>query len=127
MDKIQAIHSFWNSFGIKAYDESTVPDSMSFTNPNNEDLDPYITYELSMAEFGNEVASAVSLWYYGDSWKAIETKAKQIDEKIMNGGSQIPYDGGTLWIKASTPYRTRVKESNDMVRRILINTIIEYH
>ena len=70
MDKIQAIHSFWNSFEIKAYDESTVPDSISFTNPDNKDLDPYITYELSMAEFGNEVASAVSLWYYGDSWKA---------------------------------------------------------
>lgn len=127
MDKIQAIHSFWNSFGIKAYDESTVPDSMSFTNPNNEDLDPYITYELSMAEFGNEVASAVSLWYYGDSWKAIETKAKQIDERLSNGGVQIPYDEGSIWIKKANPFRQRVSDSNDMVRRYLINTYIEYH
>lgn len=127
MDKMQALDSFWKSFNISAYDEATVPDEISFTNPDNKTRSPYITYEVSMSEFGGEVASAVSLWYYDSGWKAIEEKAKQIDEKLLNGGTQIPYDEGTLWIKASQPYRSRVVESNDMVRRILINTIIEYH
>jgi hypothetical protein len=127
MDKVQAIHSFWNSFGIKAYDETTVPDEMSFTNPNNEDLSPLITYEVSIGDYGENVASAVSVWYYGDSWKDIEAKVKQIDERLSNGGVQIPYDEGSIWIKKANPFRQRVLDSNDMVRRYLINTYIEYH
>lgn len=127
MDKVQAIHSFWNSFGIKAYDETTVPDEMSFTNPNNEDLSPLITYEVNIGDYGENVASAVSVWYYDDGWKNIESKVKQIDERLSNGGVQIPYDNGSIWIKKGNPYLTRVSDSNDMVRRYLINTYIEYH
>ena len=35
MDKQQAIHGFWSSFGITAYDENSVPDDAEL---------PYITY-----------------------------------------------------------------------------------
>ena len=127
MDKVQAIHSFWNSFGIKAYDETTVPDEMSFLNTKNTNKNPYITYEVNIGDYGENVASAVSVWYYDDSWKNIESKVKQIDERLSNGGVQIPYDDGSIWIKKGNPYRTRVSDSNDMVRRYLVNIYIEYH
>jgi hypothetical protein len=127
MDKVQAINSFWNSFGIKAYDETTVPDEMSFNNIKNENKNPYITYEVSIGEFGEDIASAVNVWFYADGWKDIESKVKEIDQQLSNGGVQIPYDDGSIWIKKGTPYRQRVGDSNDMVRRYLINTIIEYH
>lgn len=42
MDRAQAIHSFWNSFGLKAYDENTVPDNAKL---------PYITYEVAVSSF----------------------------------------------------------------------------
>ena len=38
MDKSQALNTFWNSFGIPAYDEYTVPDGTSI---------PYITYDTA--------------------------------------------------------------------------------
>lgn len=99
MDKVQAINSFWNSFNIKAYDETTVPDEMSFNNPKNENKNPYITYEVSIGEFGEDIASAVNVWFYADGWKDIESKVKEIDQQLSNGGVQIPYDDGSIWIK----------------------------
>lgn len=127
MDMLQALNSFWNSFGLKAYDETTVPDEMRFTNDENKEKKPYITYEVNVGEFGESVVSAVNVWYYDKGWKAIENKLKEIDARICKGGVQIPYDEGTIWIKTGTLYRSRVEESNDMIRRYLLNTIIEYH
>lgn len=118
MDKIQALANFWKSFNIPAYDESTVPDNAQM---------PYITFQVSVGEFGDDVASSVSVWYYSQGWKTIEQKVKQIEEKLKNGGVQIPYDEGTIWIKPSLPFLQRVEDSNDMVRRYLINTFVEYH
>ena len=37
MTKAAAIYQFWNSFGLTAYEENTVPDDAAF---------PYITYQL---------------------------------------------------------------------------------
>lgn len=118
MDKVQALHSFWSSFGIKAYDESTVPDDAKM---------PYITYEVTVGDYGEDVASSASVWYYGDSWKPIEDKMKQIDEGLPNGGTCVSYDEGNIWIKRGAPYKQRVPDSNDMVRRYYINVMIEYH
>ena len=118
MDKIQALHNFWSSFGLKAYDESTVPDDAQM---------PYITYECNVGDYGEDVASSASVWYYGDSWKPIENKMTEIDERLKDGGATIGYDGGNIWIKKSSPYRSRVEDSNDMVRRYLVNVMIEYH
>lgn len=127
MDKIQALHSFWSSFGISAYDETSVPDEMSFTNPDNKTRSPYITYEVSIGEFGEEVVSSASVWYYGAKWNDIDAKIKQIEERFKNGGVIVRYDEGTIWIKKSAPFLHRVGDTNDMVRRYLVNTIIEYH
>ncbi len=118
MDKVQALHSFWSQFGIKAYDESTVPDDAKM---------PYITYEVSVGDFGDDIASSASVWYYDDGWQAIENKVKQIDEVLSDGGVCIPYDDGNIWIKRSSPYKVRVADLNDMVRRYMLNVIIEYH
>ena len=61
MDKFQALDAFWSSFGLDAYDSSTVP-----TGENKPDL-PYITYDAYTSNFGNPVSLAADLWYYG-SW-----------------------------------------------------------
>lgn len=127
MDKIQAINGFWNSFGIKAYDVATVPEEMNFTNPKNEDKLPYITYEVNVGDYGDDVVASASVWYYSRNWKAIEDKMKDIDEVFNNGGAVVGYDGGNVWIKKANPYRMRVQDENDMVRRYVINVMIEYH
>ena len=117
MDKVQALHQFWSSFGIKAYDESSVPSDAQL---------PYITYDVAIDSFGSDVAMSASLWYYGTSWADITRKSFEIAEVLNNGGKTISYDGGLLWIKKASPFMQRIGDTNDMIRRVLINISAEY-
>lgn len=118
MDKLQRLHSFWSSFNLPAYDENSVPDSATL---------PYITYEAVTDDFNNTVFISASLWYRATSWVAIETKQKEIAEYIGKGGRYCKYDGGAFWVRKSHPWSQRMAEpSDDMIRRIILNIMIEY-
>lgn len=121
MDKSQALHSFWSSFGLTAYDESTVP-----TGENAPDF-PYITYNVVTDSFDTDVASYASLWYKDYSWADITAKADAVSAAIGMGGKLVPFNGGALWIKRGTPFAQRMADdSDDTIRRIYINTTMEY-
>lgn len=121
MDKAQAINTFWNSFGISAYDESTVPmgdDAPQF---------PYITYNVFMDSLGNVVTLNASLWDKGYSWERISKKAKQIAKAIgENGFITIPIDGGYLWITKGTPFAQRMTDPDELIRRIYLTLNVEF-
>lgn len=121
MDKAQALHNFWSSFNLTAYDESTVP-----TGADAPDF-PYITYNVVSDSFGTEVAAYASLWYKSSSWAAITAKADEISAAIGMGGKLVHFDGGALWIKRGTPFAQRMADGNDdTIRRIYINITLEY-
>lgn len=118
MDKAQAINNFWNGFGLKAYDATSVPDETQM---------PYITYELSVDEFGQSLSQTASLWYYSSSWKDIQLKEQQIYNYIGRGGRMIHYDDGAVWIQRGTPWALRLAGNDDeYVRRILLNVEVEF-
>lgn len=118
MNKIQALHKFWSDFGLKAYDENSVPDDAKL---------PYITYEVTYDDFGNALAQSASLWYRSSSWESITEKEQEIADFITRGGRMIAYDGGAMWIQKSTPWATRIGDPNDeMVKRIILNISIEF-
>lgn len=118
MNKIQALHSFWSGFDLKAYDETSVPDDAAL---------PYITYEVSSDSFGNKLAQSASLWYRDSSWASITEKEQQISEYITRGGRTVAFDGGAMWIRKGTPWVQRMSEpSDDMIRRIVLNIQIEF-
>lgn len=118
MDKAQAIQNFWSSFGLKAYDENTVPDNPVF---------PYITYELAEDFFDTDVDVSASIWYKSTSWAGVTAKASQIAQVIGYGGTCINYDGGLAWIKRGSPFIRRMNDPNDSdIRRIVLNVEIEY-
>ena len=73
MDKDQALYTFWSSFGLPAYDETSVPDYTEY---------PYITYSTSLSSLGNVVTLNASLWYYSTSWTDASNKAKEIAEYV---------------------------------------------
>ena len=120
MDKFQALQSFWESFGLPAYDENTVP-----TGDSAPTL-PYITYDAVTSNFGSTVALSGSLWYYGTSWSQITTKMLEIQSEIGRGGKMIPMDDGALWIRQGNPFAQRMSDPNDMIRRIYMNIEAEY-
>lgn len=118
MDKLQAYDSFWNSFGIPAYEQTTVPDSTET---------PYITYSMIYDSFGAVLPTNVSLWYRETGWATVSRKAEEISYGITRGGKVIDYDDGAMWIKRGTPWAQRMSDPNDdSIRRVVLNIEIEF-
>ena len=119
MDKAQALQSFWESFDIPAYDETTVPEDAVM---------PYITYAVSTDSIGNVANMYASLWYHSTSWKDISEKTEQIARYIvhMNPPSN-KFAGGRLYITKGTPFAQRMSDAEDsMIRRMYINIQSEF-
>ena len=112
MNKAQAIHSFWSSFGLPAYDQNTVPDETQM---------PYITYDVSTSALDGFLTLTGSLWYKSPSWEAISIKAEEIARAVGESGFKLlRIDGGYLMITQGSPFAQRMSDENDMVRRIYI-------
>lgn len=121
MIKEQAIHQFWSSFGLKAYDEQTVPtgdDAPAF---------PYITYEVITDSIDHPVLLTASLWYRATDWVDITAKKDAISEAISYGHKIIKIDGGYMYLTRGTPFAQRMSDENDdMIRRIYMQVNCEY-
>lgn len=121
MDSLQALQAFWSSFGLKAYDENTVPDDAMTLNGGK-----YLTYSAATGYFDALVTLSASLWYKSASWAEISQKAAEIGEAIGYGGRLIPFDGGHIWIQRGTPFSQRMSDEDDTIRRIYINLSSEF-
>ena len=118
MTKAAAMYQFWNSFGLTAYEENTVPDDAVF---------PYITYQLVTDSFDREIPLSVSLWYRSESWTAINAKTEEISQKISRGGKIISCDGGAIWMKRGQPFAQNMgDESDDLIKRKYLNITAEF-
>lgn len=119
MDKEQAIHNFWSSFGLAAYDESTVPDDAQ---------PPYITYNVATGALEDFLALTGSVWYRSYSWAEISQKVQQIAEYIGAGGHRLlSVDGGYLFLTQGSPFSQRMADPNDdTIRRVYINLSAEF-
>lgn len=121
MDKEQALHSFWSSFGLSAYDENTVPDNAMTVNNGK-----YLTYNVATASLDEPTPLFANLWYKSASWAQITAKANEIAESIGRGGRLIPFDGGAIWICRGTPFSQRMADDQDTIRRIYLNIMAEF-
>ena len=118
MTKAAAIYQFWNSFGLTAYEENSVPDDAAF---------PYITYQLVTDSFDREIPLTASIWYRSESWAGINAKAEEISQKISRGGKIIPCDGGAIWLKRGQPFAQSMgDESDDLIKRKYLNITAEF-
>ena len=118
MTKAAAIYQFWNSFGLTAYEENSVPDDADF---------PYITYQLVTDSFGREIPLTASIWYRSESWTAINAKTEEISQKISRGGKIISCDGGAIWLKRGQPFAQNMgDESDDLIKRKYLNVTAEF-
>nr|DAO63073.1 MAG TPA: protein of unknown function (DUF5072) [Caudoviricetes sp.] len=119
MTKAAALHSFFSSFGLTAYQENAVPDEATF---------PYITYTVTTDTFpAGEVALSMSLWYRSPSWTAINAKTEQISTAIGYGGRVVDCDSGKIWVKRGQPFANSMGDNTDsLIKRKLINISAEY-
>ena len=118
MTKAAAIYQFWNSFGLTAYEENTVPTDAAF---------PYITYQLVTDSFDREIQLTASIWYRSESWAGINAKTDEISQTISIGGKIIPCDGGAIWLKRGQPFAQSMgDESDDLIKRKYLNITAEF-
>lgn len=119
MDKSQALHAFWSSFGLKAYDENSVPDNAVM---------PYITYQTATDSVGNKLLLNASIWDISTSWAWISQKADQIAEYIGKYGHlSVKIDTGYMYISKASPFAQRMSdESNKNIKRIIIQIQAEF-
>lgn len=126
MNRIQTINSFWNSFGLIAMDENSVPSgAMDIKSPDF--MGQYITYDVTDSGWDEEVPMMANLWYLSDSWKEITEKAMEIGDYITHGGIILDCDEGAIWIKKAPAFAQRMSnEGYDRIRRILLSIEVEY-
>ena len=119
MDKSQALHRFWSSFEIPAYDQNSVPDGAEM---------PYITYEVAYGAIGAVLPLTASVWYRSSSWVAISEKVAEIGEKLGSNGFYInDMDVGRVWITQGQPFAQRMGDpEDDMIRRYYLNVMAEF-
>jgi hypothetical protein len=126
MTKEAAINAFWNSFGIKAFEENTVVD----VDENGNEIEPqfpYITYQGITDSFDREVPGTANIWYRSTGWKAINAKTEEVSKKIGASGKKIAVDGGGIWIKRGKPFAQNMgDESDDLIKRKYINISIVF-
>lgn len=111
MNKVQAIHNFWSSFGLPAYEETTVPQDATM---------PYITYNVATAEIDSFVGLTASLWDYGTSWKRLQLLAEEIADRVSTM-NPIKIDTGFLRLDLGSPFSQNLSDEDDMIRRVYIN------
>ena len=118
MNKAQAIDSFWKSFGIPAYELTTVDEEKAG--------DFYITYEVVTDSLDRAVPMSASIWHKNTtSWKDISLKTEQISDALVQVKS-IPLDTGFLYITRGQPFAQRVADEDESTRRIYINIMAEF-
>lgn len=128
MNKEQALHTFWSSFGLNAYDENTVP-----TGEGAPDY-PYITYSVQTGNMDADLMLNASIWYRSTSWENITKKKDEIASAIQNetwynGGGEFKIDGGYMKIHLpqGSSFAQRMSEPSDnMVRRYLLSIYVEF-
>jgi len=118
MNKAQALHSFWNSFGIPAYEQTTV-------NPENLG-EFYITYEIATDSLDRAIPMSASIWQINTmSWEDVSLKAEEISDSLIQVKT-IPLDIGYLYITRGQPFAQRVSDEDETIRRIYINVMAEF-
>lgn len=118
MTPTAAIYSFMAGFDVPAYAATSVPDEAEF---------PYITYELATDDFwGGEVASAMDIWYRGDSEAEPNAKAREVSKALV-GCKCISCDGGGIVLKKGSPFcQSMGDEADDKIKRRHINLTAEF-
>lgn len=120
MNKWQGLQTFWESFGIPAYDEQSVPDDATM---------PYITYSAVVGPFESVIPMSASVWYRGTDWRDISHKVDEISY-VLSSYTTVKLDDHQYIVlsKANgSQFAQRLyDETDDLVKRVYITITGEF-
>ena len=113
MNAAKAIFQFYNTFGLKVYDENSVPHDAAF---------PYMTYSLGFGGMNEPITLRMSIWYRSSSWNDADEKMLEISNRLGEGGTMRIYDDGAVWLCKGVPFAQRLgDEKDDLIKRYIFN------
>lgn len=122
MLKEEAIHKFFSSFGVKAYEQNSVPDG------KDRPPYPYITYELRTDAFGEYDTSVLfSIWDSDSSITRIVQIKDTISKALGEAGKMLKCDDGFILIMRDTPFADIRAEEDKKIKRELCSIKIRYY
>lgn len=130
MNKQQAYNSFWNSFGVLAFEENSVPTEDVIEALIEAGVAtsrwPMITYQVLIDDLNEPIYPTASIYDRSTSWERADTLANAISASIQTMGT-IKLDNGRVFITKGSPFAQHASEEADRsIRRIVLNLGIEF-
>lgn len=131
MNKQQAYNAFWNSFGVLAFEENSVPDDKTIdaliSSGVAEAKYPYIAYQVLIDDLGNAVFPTASIYDKSTSWERSDKLANTISERIEDMDTLALDNEGRMFITKGSPFAQHQLEDRDLsIRRIILNLGVEF-
>lgn len=116
-NKYQALHNFYSSFGVSAYEENSVPETAKL---------PYITYEVITSEFGGEnIALSCQIYDKSNSLTRLNQLTEQLSERLR-GGFKLICDDGYIMLYRGEPFAQTRPTGDETVKAKYINISADY-
>jgi hypothetical protein len=123
MTKYEAIHAFFASFGLPAYDEASVP-TWTDDELTQGNVPPYITYHAAVSHFyGLPAAVICNVWDVSDSWALVDAKADEIGLSV-GGFRRLVCDEGYIVVTRGDPFAQRYADGP--FKRQYINLVFTF-
>lgn len=107
---IEALYTFFSSFGLPAYEEGRVPEY----GPDGAKIaPPYITVQLIAPAPGEQAPFYARVWYRDRSNTAINAKVDEIAAALA-AGAAIPTAHGAVYIYAGDNFDQRQAQPGDI-------------
>lgn len=121
---VQALYTFFSSFGLPAYGEGEVP---TYDAQKREVKPPYITVQQISPSWRASVPFYARVWYRDSSNTAIDAKVDEIAEAIGEGVS-IPTPGGAIYISQNDNFAQHQSSPGDpRLKCVYLSMILQAH
>lgn len=116
-NKYEALHAFYSSFGVPAYEENSVPDNAKL---------PYITYEVITSEFdAQNIALSCQIWSRSNSLKELNILTEAMSDALRTGAKLI-CDTGYIMLYRGEPFAQTRPSGERAVKAKYINISADY-
>lgn len=117
MNKYEALDKFYNSFGIPAYEENSVPEDAKM---------PYIKYDVSTSGFNSQsVPLSLQMFFKSNSLMKINSFTEKLSDALRNGVS-LKCDKGYIVLYRGEPFAQNVGSGDKTVKCKYVNITADF-
>ena len=123
MNRREALHNFWSSFGVEAYEQNQVPmDSKGEPQVSF----PYITYESKVAGWDEPLTLSVTIWDDTGNRRRLDRISRTIED-FIRPELNVSYDRGMyrIWI-GNTPFSQDDGDPDPKILKTILTINIEF-